>query len=239
MPGYRSGDGSGAAVVTPATSCVQDSNQALFATVLQVRKIVAETPAIQTWLKAHPEDPTTDRFRRLIQLGDEFEQQLMPLGIVREDWQSNSDALSGTEIRQRKFRRVSYAGVNNILAALTSWRTILPRQTQDELSLMFWQKGASLWILQTNQVGGNDPDILPIAPTKAFGRWAIPGTPVSLLAIILTRLLGAISLPHRGDWLIGLAALASYGTIALSWGAAQRLSPTPNLAATAISGCET
>jgi predicted Abi (CAAX) family protease len=219
---YRTGDGSGAAVVTPATSCVQDSNQALFATVQQVRQTVAENPAVQDWLKAHPHDPTTLRFRRLIQFGDQVERQLMPLGIVREDWRSNSEALSGTQIRHRTFRRTNATGTPNLLAALTSWRTILPRQTQDELSQLFLKQGAKLWILQTNQIGGNNPDIFPIAPTPAFGQWAIPGTSIAGVAIVLTRLLGAINLPSLGDWAIGIVALVAYGAIAVPLGRRQR-----------------
>ena len=218
---YRIGDGSGAAIVTPATSCVQDANQALFATVQQVRKTVATRPDIQNWLATHPNDPTTVRFRRLIVLGDEVERQLMPLGIVREDWKSNSDALSGTEIRSRSFRRTSYQPTENLLAALTSWRTILPRQTQDELSLLFLKNGAKLWILQTNQVGGNNPDIFPIAPTKAFGRWNIPGTSIAVVAVVLTRVLGSINLPGMTDSLIAIAALLIYSAIALPIGLSQ------------------
>ncbi len=222
---YRTGDGSGAAVVTPATSCVQDSNQALFATIRQVRHRVATNPQIQQWLKAHPQDPTTERYRRLVQLGDQVEKQLMPLGIVREDWRSNSESLSGTlfgtKARDRPFQRTSTGGTANILAALTSWRTILPRQTQDELSQLFLQQGATLWVLQTNQVGGDNPDIFPIAPTKAFGRWAIPGTPIALVAIILTRLLGAINLPSVIDWAIGMGALLLYAAVAVPLGLKQ------------------
>lgn len=218
---YRTGDGSGAAVVTPATSCVQDSNQALFATVQQVRHRVATSPAIQRWLATHPQDPTTQRFQRLILLGDEVEQQLMPLGIVREDWKSNSEALSGTDLRDRTFRRTSYEGPDNLFAALTSWRTILPRQTQDELSLLFLRHGGKLWVLRTNQVGGTNPDIFPIAPTKAFGRWAIPGTPIAVIAVLLTRILGAINVPTLTDWLIAIAALLGYSAIALPVGFSQ------------------
>jgi predicted Abi (CAAX) family protease len=219
---YRIGDGIGAAVVTPATSCVQDSNQALFATVQQVRKTVAASSSIQAWLAAHPQDPTTERFRRLITLGDQVEKQLMPLGIVREDWRTNSNALSGTRIRQHVFRRTNYEGSDNLLAALTSWRTILPRQTQDELSLLFFNQGAQLGFLRTNQVGGNNPDIFPIAPTKAFGQWAIPGTPIAIIAVVLTRLLGAINLPSFTDWLIAIAAMLIYAMIALPIGLTQR-----------------
>jgi predicted Abi (CAAX) family protease len=31
--------------------------------------------------------------------------------------------------------------------------------------MIFLQLGASLWLLRTNQVGGNNPSIEPIAPT--------------------------------------------------------------------------
>jgi predicted Abi (CAAX) family protease len=216
---YRIGDGSGGAVVTPATSCVQDSNQALFATVQQLRHQVAYNPAIQSWLTANPNHPMTLRFQRLIQLGDEVERQLMPLGIVREDWKTNSQALSVMTPKSQSFRNSSYSGVNNFLAALTSWRTILPRRAQDELSTLLLNNGASLWFLRTNQVGGQNPDIFPIAPTQAFGQWSIMGTPS--LAILLTRLLGAISLPTIGNWLIGLSGLAIYAAIALPIGLAQ------------------
>lgn len=216
---YRIGDGSGSAVVTPATSCVQDSNQALFATVQQLRHQVAHNAAIQSWLAANPNSPTTLRFQRLIKLGDEVERQLMPLGIVREDWNTNSQALSVMTPKSRSFRNSSYAGVNNFLAALTSWRTILPRRAQDELSTLLLNNGASLWFLRTNQVGGQNPDIFPIAPTQAFGQWAIMGTPS--LAILLTRLLGAISVPTLGHWGIGLLGLGLYTAIAVPIGLAQ------------------
>jgi predicted Abi (CAAX) family protease len=213
---YRIGDGSGGAVVTPATSCVQDSNQALFATVQQLRHQVAHNQAIQSWLTANPDHPATQRFRRLIKLGDEVERQLMPLGIVREDWKTNSQALSVMTPKVQAFRNSSYAGVNNFLAALTSWRTILPRRTQDELSTLLLNNGASLWFLRTNQVGGNNPDIFPIAPTQAFGQWAIAGIPG--LAILLTRLLGSISVPTIAGWGIGLLGLAIYAAIAVPIG---------------------
>lgn len=218
---YRLGDGSGAAVVTPATSCVQDSNQALFATIQQVRKQVASNSAIQAWLVSHPQDPTTIRFQHLIELADELEQQLTPLGIVRADWKSNSEALSGTAPQSHTFRHTSTKTTENLSAAITSWRTILPRQTQDELSLLFLNHGGQLWILQTNQVGGNNPEIFPVAPTKAFGRWSLPGTSIAIVAVVLTRLLGSINLPEAADWWIAIAALLIYGAIALIFGFSQ------------------
>ena len=57
-----------------------------------------------------------------------------------------------------------------MINALASWRTLLPRLANDVIARIFLQLGATLWVIRTNQVGGHDPDIEPIAPTD-FGFW--------------------------------------------------------------------
>ena len=52
--------------------------------------------------------------------------------------------------------------------SLTNWRSLLPRLANDSLAEIFLNHGASLWLLQTYQVGGWDADIEPIAPTKLW-----------------------------------------------------------------------
>ncbi|PZV12548.1 MAG: CPBP family intramembrane metalloprotease domain-containing protein [Leptolyngbya sp.] len=217
---YRTGDGTGIASVTAATSCVQDSNQALFATIQSIRNQVVSSSEIQRWWSSHPHDPTIKRFERLIALGNDLQRELIPFGIVRQDWKSNA-ALSGTQIEPQEFVRAG-AGVENILTALTSWRTILPRQAQDELSIQFLRHGAKLWFLRTNQIGGNNPDILPIAPTQVFGKWTVPGTNIAIGTILFNRILGAVNLPTLENWSVALGALLIYGAIALPIGLSQR-----------------
>ncbi|NJR63884.1 MAG: hypothetical protein HC769_37060 [Cyanobacteria bacterium CRU_2_1] len=56
------------------------------------------------------------------------------------------------------------------MAALTTWRTMLPRRAYDELLSLLLKQGAKLWFLRTNQVGGSDPDILPLAPIYLLGN---------------------------------------------------------------------
>jgi predicted Abi (CAAX) family protease len=51
MARYRIGDGTGGAMVTPATSCVQDSNQALYVTIKRIEEQVQSNPGIQEWLR--------------------------------------------------------------------------------------------------------------------------------------------------------------------------------------------
>ncbi|WP_066377520.1 CPBP family glutamic-type intramembrane protease [Anabaena sp. CA = ATCC 33047] len=212
MARYRTGDGTGGATVSPATSCVQDSSQALYIAIQVITEQVAKEPAIQQWLNTHPNDPQTSRFQELVSLGEALENQLTPLGIVRADWQSHADYLMGTGKGQKTFRDRS------IWAALTSWRTMLPRQAQDELAALFLRHDAQLWFLRTNQIGGLNPDIAPLAATMALGYLTIPGTNIAPITILLNRFLASIVLPQSTDWLVVAGTLLIYTAIALPLG---------------------
>lgn len=161
MARYRSGDGTGASLVTPATSCVQDSSQAIYATIKKITAEIESNPQIQDWLKANPTDAQTKRFHELVALGQSLEKVLIPLSIVRSDWRKNAK-LAGINANSKKSR---FAIVTNPLKAAISYRTMLPRRTQDEIAKILLKQGAFLWIIRTNQVGGLDANIEPIAPT--------------------------------------------------------------------------
>jgi predicted Abi (CAAX) family protease len=163
MARYRTGDGTGGAMIRPATSCVQDANQALYSTIQQIEYLVREQPQIQAWLQTHSDHPQTQRFQKLVELGRSLERNLEPLGIVRSDWQRNTEVLLGVQQSANTTSRDT-----SLLAALTTWRTMLPRRAYDELLSILLVQGASFWFLRTNQVGGDDPDILPLAPTYLF-----------------------------------------------------------------------
>lgn len=159
---YRIGDGTGAASVNPATSCVQDSNQALYVTIRRIEAAVASNPQIQDWLRHHPQDAQTQRFQKLVKLGRSLQRQLTPLGIIRSDWENNAQYLAGTRPPDNLITTIS--------AGITSWRTLLPRRAQDEIASLFLRNGAKLSIIRTNQIGGFDPNIEPLAPTAFFGH---------------------------------------------------------------------
>lgn len=160
---YRTGNGTGAAIVTPATSCVQDSSQALYATIQGMEQQITTNPAIQSWLAENPSHPQTQRFNTLIALGQTLESKLTPLGMVRDDWQQNTEALSGVTISP------NWSVDGDVLSVLQSWRTMLPRRAHDELSTVLLNNGGMLWIIRTNQIGGDDPTIVPRAPTTVLG----------------------------------------------------------------------
>ena len=190
---YRVGDGTGAAVVTPAQSCIQDSSQALYKTIKQIEAQVRKQP---------PVDP--QQLQPLATLGKRLENALVPVGIVRPDWQQNSEILAG-------IRDQSLDNETNLATQLLSWRTIIPRVAYDQLATIFWEQGATLRFLRTNQVGGTDPTILPLAPTELFGQYFFIPTAFS-------RLIEAGRVPSMGDWLMTLATAVAYGAIAIPLG---------------------
>jgi predicted Abi (CAAX) family protease len=192
---YRTGDGTGNASVTPATSCVQDANQALYVTIRELNRQVQLQPQIQAWIAAHPQHPQTLRFRELQSLGAELETTLTPLGIVRRDWQQNAAKLAGIESKQ------GFVSSSNPIAGLMTWQTMLPRGAQDGIAKIFNRHGATIWFLNTYQVGGSNPDIFPIAPTIIFGQ-------LPLLSTVVIRIwAGIVTVPNLSGWLLGLGLL--------------------------------
>jgi predicted Abi (CAAX) family protease len=203
---YRTGDGTGSASVTPATSCVQDANQALYVTIRQLTRQVSAQPQIQAWIAAHPQQPQTLRFRELQALGAELETTLAPLGIVRQDWQQNAAKLTGIDAKN------GFTSSRNPLVGLVSWQTMLPRGAQDGIAKIFSRHGATIWFLNTYQVGGANPDIFPLAPTIIFGQ-------NPLLSTIVIRLwAGLTTLPNISGWLLTLQLLVGYAVVAVAIG---------------------
>lgn len=151
---YRVGDGTGGTYVDPANNCAQDSNRALFASLRQMESAVrVHKDWLREWSARHPEQ--TRKVKQLIQLEKALKRELQPLGNPRSDWERNEYNL-GSTLEDEPLR--------NLIAGLTSWRTMLPRLASDTIVKIFLEQGASVWVLRTNQIGGYDPDIEPIAP---------------------------------------------------------------------------
>ncbi len=210
---YRIGDGSGGATITPATSCVQDSNQALFMTIRRMQQRVMNDPTILAWLQANPDHPTTQNFQQLVSLGKDLAEQLMPMGVVRSDWKTNANILTGVQSDQA-FISIDSLNWNNIRAMLLSWRTALPRQSHDELALLLQHYGGKLWFLRTSQIGGDDPGIAPIAPTLAMGEFTLPFTEIPIFSHLLNRIFGGMTIPNRLDWLQTFSILGLFSITA-------------------------
>ncbi len=150
---YRIGDGTGGTFVGPANNCTQDANQALYAALTQIARAIRSHPKVEEWKKQHPEQ--LQKLEQLERLGLDLKRLLLPWGTARADWQNHAEVLGST---------LEDEPVQNLIRSLLSWRTILPRLTSDEVTQAFLKEGGSAWVLRTNQVGGFDPDIEPVAP---------------------------------------------------------------------------
>jgi predicted Abi (CAAX) family protease len=151
---YRIGDGTGATYVGPANNCSQDSNQALFAAIQQMGQAIGDNEGqLRQWASENPSQG--ERFQQLLRFGKDLKQTLQPFGKPRPDWETNEFNL-GTTLEDKP--------LENIVMGLSSWRTLLPRKASDTIAREFLKYGAAAWILRTNQVGGYNPDIEPIAP---------------------------------------------------------------------------
>ncbi|MFM9103008.1 MAG: type II CAAX prenyl endopeptidase Rce1 family protein, partial [Cyanobium sp.] len=190
---YRSGDGEGVALVTPATSCVQDSSQALWIALQQLRR-QGERGAL----------PAGER-QRLERLNRALSHLLTPFGRVRGDWAHNSRlALADGG--------GSFRASQSLQDVLLSWRSLLPRGAHDTFAAEALRAGLPLQVLRTNQIPGLDPRLEPIAPTTLLGQQPLLGTAVARLGDAL------FPPPLNGGRAWPLLILAVYGPMALLLG---------------------
>jgi predicted Abi (CAAX) family protease len=150
---YRIGDGTGGTFVGPAYNCTQDSNQALYAALRQIARSLRSGSSVEDWKQEHPD--RLQKLEQLEELSKDLKRLLLPWGTARADWKNRSELL-GSTLEDRPLQKIG--------RSLLSWRTILPRLTSDAVTQVFLRQGGSALVLRTNQVGGFDPDIEPVAP---------------------------------------------------------------------------
>lgn len=151
---YRIGDGTGGTYVSIAHNCSQDSNQAFYVALKQVREAIQTDPDLVQELQDDPGE--AERYQQLLKLTTGVWDKLLPCGATRVAWQTDQNTL-GITPGQNVIRR--------LLTALQSWRTLLPRVATETIAHQFIRQKALVWVLRTNQVGGYDPDIKPIGLT--------------------------------------------------------------------------
>lgn len=196
---YRSGDGQGVALVTAATSCVQDSAQALW---IALRQLQLEAPPPAAAEAGSAAAMESERLQRLSLALDHL---LMPFGKVRSDWLHNSSlALSGG--------RGSFQASQSPWDVLLSWRSLLPRGAHDSFAAEVLRAGLPLQLLRTNQIPGGNPRLEPMAPTILLGQLPVAGT-------LVARLGDGLFPPQQATNPTGpLLILALYAPLALGLG---------------------
>lgn len=190
---YRSGDGTGVALVSASTSCVQDSAQALWIAIRQLRQ-----------RKPGPAEATAEA-DRLGRLGDALDHLLTPFGRVRGDWAHNGSlALAQAPGRFQASERLR--------DGLLSWRSLLPRGAHDRFASELLRLGLPLQVLRTNQIPGTEPRLRPVAPTTLLGQLPPLGTLLSRLAD------GLLPVPGPVGPTLPLLVLLLYAPLALGLG---------------------
>lgn len=149
---YRIGDGTGGTYVTAANNCSQDSNQALYAAMKQITQTIRSDAHHNEWKEQYPNQ--ADNLTQLEELSKKLKRQILPFG-ARVDWQQPGKSL-GSSLEDDP--------IKNLITGLLSWRSILPRVANDTVAQTFLKLGATAWVLRTNQIGGFNPDIEPVAP---------------------------------------------------------------------------
>ena len=192
---YRSGDGGGVAMVTAATSCVQDSSQALWIAIQQLRQDQAFS------------DLVAGDQKRLARLATALDRWLTPFGRPRPDWRHNAarslDGGSGGFESSQKLGDV-----------LLSWNSMLPRRAHDAMAADILRAGLPIWLIRTNQIPSAAPKLLPVDPTSLLGHLPVLGT-------LFNRVLASLLPPFQpGDLGRSLLVLAGYGALALALGVA-------------------
>ena len=192
---YRSGDGGGVAMVTAATSCVQDSSQALWIAIQQLRQDQAFS------------DLVAGDQKRLARLATALDRWLTPFGRPRPDWRHNAarslDGGSGGFESSQKLGDV-----------LLSWNSMLPRRAHDAMAADILRAGLPIWLIRTNQIPSAAPQLLPVDPTSLLGHLPVLGT-------LFNRVLASLLPPFQpGDLGRSLLVLAGYGALALALGVA-------------------
>ena len=151
---YRIGDGSGGTYIGPANNCAQDSNQALYASIKRLADVIASNQDyFNDWQQRYPNQ--ADRYQQLLSLRQTLQKTLLPFGGPRADW-ADGKAMLGSTLEEYPLKTIG--------RGLVSWRTMLPRVASNTVTKAFLDQGAVLWVLNTYQVGGEDPDIEPIEP---------------------------------------------------------------------------
>jgi predicted Abi (CAAX) family protease len=151
---YRTGDGNGVTYIGPANNCAQDSNQALYASAKYLEEaIMAHRAKLKAWESRYPKQ--AQQLQQLIQFRKAVQRQILPFGSARADWETANDTLGSN---------LSDYPLKTLGRGLLSWRTMLPRKASDTITELCLDHGAALWVLRTNQVGGENPDIEPVAP---------------------------------------------------------------------------
>ena len=159
---YRTGGGTGISNIRLGVSCVQDSNCALYASLVKFTKKIKNNPKTQKWLV----DSSTDkkevqRFENLISLVKLVKDKLTTFGLLQSNWKN---------FHRKPLATRQSGKVKDIINALTSIGTVFPRRSNDTLLRIGANRGYPMWSIYTVNIGGIIEGLRPIGPQSLLLR---------------------------------------------------------------------
>jgi len=154
---FRSGDGTGVAKVTAATSCVQDSNQAAFISLSRFLDWIKDSKEAQSLIDSRRTNSNGQRLSDLKDIAELYQSRIIRFAGLRTDWREARTA-------ELSVSRHPASSLGNIISAISSRKFLTPDWANREILKLFYDQGALEWFVRTNQVGGLKPNISPVAP---------------------------------------------------------------------------
>lgn len=154
---YRIGDGTGRALVGRVSNATRDATTACYSMTRRVQQALSQNMPLEVWMRQNAVQ--AERLKHLVQFGTVAQPQRVPFGTPPREWQP-ADPLAGTRQQAETWR--------DVLQRAHTWRTMLPRVASNTLAQAALKQGATAWVLRVNQVGGEQPDISPLAPMSLF-----------------------------------------------------------------------
>ncbi|KAI9142029.1 hypothetical protein BKA69DRAFT_1166388 [Paraphysoderma sedebokerense] len=165
MARYRTGDGTGISKLSLFTSCVQDTNLALFNTLQHFRHRIKADSKIKNFLRAHPNDTDTALFNQLSSILDSYESEIVRKASARDDWSQDFAADSIGRLEQQGGNKWDVNLFEALNRAIKARKMLVPRFLGDNLEILFAKHGASLWMMQYNHIPGlYDNTNIPMEP---------------------------------------------------------------------------
>jgi predicted Abi (CAAX) family protease len=153
---FRSGDGAGSAKVTEYTSCAQDSNQAVFISLSKFLDWTKESEEVKALIAQRESRAEGQLLSELKDIAEEYKRRVISFAGLRTEWLKARDA-------ELAVHRMPANQFGVYLAAIASRKFLTPDWANKEVLKIFYDQGALLWFVRTNQVGGLKPNIFPTA----------------------------------------------------------------------------
>jgi predicted Abi (CAAX) family protease len=150
---FRSGDGKGIAEVTIDSSCSQDSMQAIYIALARLSEWSKSAEA-KEYRTANAGSENLIRFDRLLSIGEEFQAKIIGPAQHRPDWKAAAEEPFISS-------RSAPSGLEGFVRGLLGYRFIAPEWAYVHTAKFFYERGAQMWFIRTNQIASPKPGIYP------------------------------------------------------------------------------